>query len=85
MTCISTDFFAGKEIYISLCKCEIWKRKNNDGRDRLKSHISPLRVFIFEEQTTENDENVGYLFLSRLQNFVIGNCEERNRKQSENL
>jgi hypothetical protein len=32
-----------------------------------------LVVFISEEQTKENDENVGYLFLSGLQNFVIGN------------
>jgi hypothetical protein len=33
---------------------------------------SSLAVFISEEQTKENDENIGYLFLSGLQNFIIG-------------
>jgi hypothetical protein len=31
-----------------------------------------LRVFISGEQTKETDENVGSLFLSGLQSFVIG-------------
>jgi hypothetical protein len=35
-----------------------------------------LRVFIFGEQTKENDENVGSLFFNRLQNFIIGNRAE---------
>jgi hypothetical protein len=39
----------------------------------LKRFISSLVVFISEEQTKETDENVGSLFLSGLQNFVIGN------------
>jgi hypothetical protein len=34
---------------------------------------SSFRVFISKEQTKENDENVGSLFLSGLQNFVGGN------------
>jgi hypothetical protein len=32
-----------------------------------------LVVFVSEEQTKENDENAGSLFLSGLQNFVGGN------------
>jgi hypothetical protein len=34
---------------------------------------SSLRVLISEEQTKGNDEKVGSLFLSGLQNFIGGN------------
>jgi hypothetical protein len=38
-------------------------------------HSAPLQVFIFGEQTKENNENVGSLFFNGLQNFVMGRHE----------
>jgi hypothetical protein len=37
-----------------------------------------LWFFISEEQTKENDKNVGYLFLSGLQNFVGGRRNDKS-------
>jgi hypothetical protein len=57
--------------------CGVRRRTGNyflpTFRERLKRPVlSSVRVFIYKEQTKETDEGVGSLFLSGLQNSVVG-------------